>query len=157
MPFGPPFAAFPPRTHPSLFVFGRPSPRRAPKRDTARMAASTQGDRLIRKPPWNISYKAGFALFRRKVTGKSSGSGGGGVDHQLHCGDLACRKAADFGVPADDRLVFGKTNAAGFIIGNITFDPLGVGRAGAAHRSISPRPSAVVPARKFRPLQYRVR
>jgi hypothetical protein len=27
------------------------------------MAASTQGDRLIREPPWNISCKAGFALF----------------------------------------------------------------------------------------------
>jgi hypothetical protein len=24
------------------------------------MAASTQGDRLIREPPWNISCKAGF-------------------------------------------------------------------------------------------------
>jgi len=41
---GPPFATFPPRArrHCSCLV-GR-SPRRAPKRDTARMAASTQGD-----------------------------------------------------------------------------------------------------------------
>ena len=102
MPVGPPFAACPPRTrrHYSCLV----GQRRVPKRDTARMAASTQGERLIREPPRNISCKAGFGLFRRKVTAKSSGCGGGWVDHRLHRGDFACRKAADFGVPADDRL-----------------------------------------------------
>jgi hypothetical protein len=131
MPVGPPFAACPPRTrrHYSCLV----GQRRVPKRDTARMAASTQGERLIREPPRNISCKAGFGLFRRKVTAKSSGCGGGWVDHRLHRGDFACRKAADFGVPADDRLVFGEIDAEGFIICNITFDPLDVGAELAQH------------------------
>jgi hypothetical protein len=97
------------------------------------MAASTQGERLIREPPRNISCKAGFGLFRRKVTAKSSGCGGGWVDHRLHRGDFACREAADFGVPADDRLVFGEIDAEGFIICNITFDPLDVGAELAQH------------------------
>jgi hypothetical protein len=127
MPVGPPCAAFPPqsRRHCSCLV-GR-SPWRSPKRDTARMAASTQGDRKFARRCRNISCKAGFALFRRNATAKSSGCGGGWIDHLLYSGDFGCRKTANFGVPADDCLVFGKIHAEGFIIGNITLDPLDVG------------------------------
>ena len=60
-------------------------------------------------------------------TAKSSGCGGGRIDHLLHHGDFVCRKTANFGVLADNGLVFGKVDAEGLIIGNITLDPLDVG------------------------------
>src|SRR6516162_1368619 len=127
MPVEPPCAAFPPRgrRHCSYLV-GR-SPRQPAKRDTARMAASTRGSRIICGCLWNISLEAGFGLFRRMPTAKSSGCGGGRIDHLLHHGDFVCRKTANFGVLADNGLIFGKIDAEGFIIGNITLDPLDVG------------------------------
>jgi hypothetical protein len=127
-----PFATFPPRGLPSLFVFGRRG--RAAKRDTARLGASTQAGRIIRQARSEyLPQGGGFAAASPRQKLQSLACGGGWIDHLLHCGDFGRRKTADLGMLANDRLVFGEVHAEGFIIGNITFDPLDVGAKLAQH------------------------
>src|ERR1700745_344855 len=49
------------------------------------------------------------------------------VDHPADFGDLVRREAAAPGVLTDDRLVLGKVNTKGFVIGDVALDPLDVG------------------------------
>src|SRR6516164_1683305 len=127
MPVEPPCAAFPPRGRRDCSYLVSRSPRRALKRDTARMAASTQASRIIREPLLEYFLQGGVWAVSRQSNHKSSGCGGRWIDHLLYRGDFGCRKAANLGVLANDCLVFRKIHAEGFIIGNITLDPLDVG------------------------------
>ena len=127
MPVEPPCAAFPPRgrRHCSYLV-GR-SPRQPAKRDTARMAASTRGSRIICGCLWNISLEAGVRAVSPHANRQKFRLRRWSDRYLLHHGDFVCRKTANFGVRADNGLVFGKIDAEGLIIGNITLDPLDVG------------------------------
>ena len=51
----------------------------------------------------------------------------GWVDHAADFGDFVGREAAEAGVLADDRFVFGEVDAKGLVAGDVALDPLDVG------------------------------